>query len=490
MKKITILLFCLFVVSGLFANPIDTLIAKQVAVNWFAERNTDFRGNEIKINEIITVNEKSEDLFYILNFANNNGYIIVSADDDVIPVLAYSFEYNYTNENHPPAYDYWLDTYKEQILYIKENKIKAEPEIKAEWNKLNVSTDNFPPVKGIKDVSPLLKTEWNQGSGWNSYCPTDVNGQGGHVWAGCVATAMAQIMKYWNYPTNGSGSHSYSCNYGTLSANFGATEYDWWSMDNYSATMATALLMYHCGVAVNMDYGANGSGAYVYYGSNDAYHAFYNYFGYTVSGRDGDLSDSEARSNIDAGQPILYSGANSSGNEGHAFVLDGYQGSNYFHFNWGWSGYYNGYFYLNNLTPGSYNFSYYNTAVFNIHPDVSCNLVLSNANTTGNHEATCSITLSPGFSTGGNFRARIIPGDAKNGVKISFTTPCHGQTKLIIYDKNNNKITTLINQYLFKDDYEFYWDKTNDKGEVVKNGNYYYKLITIKGVETKEIQIE
>ena len=489
MKKTIIILFCLFVVSGLFANPIDTLIAKQVAVNWFVERNVDYKGDEIKINEIITINEKSENLFFILNFANNSGYIIVSADDDVIPVLGYSFEHNYTNENHPPAYDYWLGTYKKQILYVKENKLKADQFVTDEWNRLNISAKSFSPQKDTKDVSPLLDTEWNQGSGWNVYCPTDANGPGGHVWAGCVATSMSQIMKYWNYPTIGDGSHSYTHGtYGTLSANFGATEYDWWNMNDYTSTNATALLMYHCAVSVDMDFSPSGSSAY----HDDARNAFVNYFGYSASyfyNNGNDLSETTIRDNLNVGRPLIYAGSGANG--GHSFIIDGYQGTNYFHINWGWGGaYQTEYFYLSDLTPGSHNYNNNNDAVYNIVPNISCDLVLSSSSIVGNYEDFCSITLSPGFSTGGDFRARIIPGDAKNGIKISFSTPCHGLTKLIIYDENDNEITTLINQYLFKDSYDFFWDKTDDKGNAVENGNYYYKLITINDIVTKQLIIE
>jgi len=459
MKKTIIILFCLFVVSGLFANTIDTLVAKQVAVNWFAERNTDYKGDEIRINEIITVNEKSENLFFILNFADNSGYIIVSADNDVIPVLGYSFEHNYTNENHPPAYDYWLGTYKEQILYVKENKLKAEQIVTDEWNRLNVLAKSFSPQKDTKDIAPLLETEWGQGYGYNDYTPENTP-------VGCVATSMAQIMKFWNYPTSGEGSHSYThATYGTLSANFGATEYDWWSMENDYGTPATALLMYHCGVSVDMDYTPSASSAY----HDDAKNALINYFGYSAlyyysSGND--LSETTIRNNLNAGQPLIYAGSGADG--GHSFILDGYQGTNYFHVNWGWSGSYNGYFYLSDLTPGSYSFNNNNDAVYNIIPNISCDLVLSGSSTVGNYEDFCSITLSPGFSTGGDFRARIIPGDAKNGKKISFTTPVHGLAKLIIYNENDNEITTLINQYLFKDSYEFYWNDIVTKQLIIE----------------------
>jgi len=171
---------------------------------------------------------------------------------------------------------------------------------------------------------------------------------------------MAQIMKFWSYPTTGSGFHSYNhSRYGTLSANFGSTTYDWSAMPNNvtSANNAVATLMYHCGVSVDMNYGVSatgGSGAY----HTDVVTALKTYFGYS-SGVKRELRSSYSQSQwisllkneLNAGRPIQYAGYGSGG--GHSFVCDGYDNNDFFHFNWGWGGSSDGYFSVNALNPGN-----------------------------------------------------------------------------------------------------------------------------------------
>jgi len=200
-----------------------------------------------------------------------------------------------------------------------------------------------------------MTTTWSQSPYYNALCP------GGSV-SGCVATAMAQIMKYWNYPAQGSGFHSYNHpNYGTLSANFGGTTYQWSSMPNSvnSSNNAVATLMYHCGVSVDMNYSPNLSGAYVVSSASPVQHcseyAFKTYFGYESS-----LQGVERRhystsqwvqllkAELNASRPVLYAGFGTGG--GHAFVCDGFNGD-YFHMNWGWGGLYDGYFLVDALNP-------------------------------------------------------------------------------------------------------------------------------------------
>ncbi len=220
-------------------------------------------------------------------------------------------------------------------------------------------TTYFHPIRFSRDfdnVDPLLSTLWNQGTYYNQLCPTDPNGPGGHVWAGCVATAMGQVMKYHDHPDQGTGSHSYyAAGYGTQSANFGVTTYEWSSMPNQinSNNLPIATLLYHLGVSVDMQYSPNGSGAY----SSDARDALVDYFSYSPNAQllpknsfPIETFIYKLQNELNLNRPVYYSGSGSGG--GHAFVCDGYQGDDYFHFNWGWSGYGDGYFYLNNLNPG------------------------------------------------------------------------------------------------------------------------------------------
>ena len=194
-------------------------------------------------------------------------------------------------------------------------------------------------------VGPLLVTTWDQIAPYNALCPSDPNARpdcNGRVLTGCVATAMAQIMKYHEHPPQGVGSHSYThSTYGTLSANFGDATYQWSNMPpalTAESSSDVATLMYHCGVAVEMDYGAEGSSP-----TKDVPNALSTYFGYDQSIKHIYQSNYKSddwytilRTELDAGRPIYYSGDN--GVDGHAWVCDGYNSENHFHFNWGWGG--------------------------------------------------------------------------------------------------------------------------------------------------------
>jgi hypothetical protein len=194
---------------------------------------------------------------------------------------------------------------------------------------------------------------------------------------------MAQVMKYWNYPQTGVGFHSYKhSQYGTLSANFALTTYDWKSMPNdvTSSNKAVATLMYHCGVGIEMIYGVNGSGAYMISASSAnkycAEYALKVFFGYKSSLKGvsrSSYSDTQwvrmIKTELDAKRPILYDGfSNQPGQSGHCFIIDGYDNNSYFHLNWGWGGYNDGYYNINSLNPGMLNFDFSQAAIFGIEP--------------------------------------------------------------------------------------------------------------------------
>jgi hypothetical protein len=314
--------------------------------------------------------------FYVFN-TDSKGYVIVAGDDNVLPILGYSDEINFDPDNIPENVAKWLEGYKSQIRSIIENHTPATAEISGAWEKLK-NGSGYPVKASEKAVGPLVQTKWNQAPYYNDLCPYD-NGAGEHAVTGCVATAMAQIMKYWNYPASGSGFHSYNdANYGTLSANFGTTSYEWASMPNTlsGSNSAIATLMYQVGVSVDMNYGTGatgGSSAYVISSlspvTNCSEYALKSYFGYknTLQGIVRENYNSSQWLNtleaeFDAGRPVLYAGFGSGG--GHCFVADGYDNNNYVHFNWGWGGAYDGYFEINSLNPdglgigggtGSYN---------------------------------------------------------------------------------------------------------------------------------------
>lgn len=361
MKKTLVLFFLtLFGCTLLFAKSIDQEKAKLVATHFLQSQNQLITTQKLTLYQTIgmpiadpfnTYQTNFTPLIYVFN-QGDAGFILISADDIAAPVLGYSNTSIYSDDTQPYAFKKWLEGYKNYMAYAIENAWESTETVNNSWESLLQGNYGHPE----RAVNPLLTTTWDQSPYFNAQCP------GGSV-TGCVATAMAQVMKFWNHPAQGTGLHSYNhSNYGTISANFGATSYNWSAMPNAvnSPNDAVATLMYHCGVSVNMDYSPQVSGAWVV--EADAAvcseSALKNYFGYSNSlqgvKRDNNYSTTQwtnlIKGELDAGHPVLYAGFGSGG--GHAFVCDGYNNSNYFHFNWGWGGYYDGYFLLDALNPG------------------------------------------------------------------------------------------------------------------------------------------
>jgi len=369
------------------AKEVDPETAKLVAQNHYLQvsknkGNVNFELVYTSRSKIISNLNKSDQnevpLFYIFNADNNNGYVIVSGDDNVIPVLGYSTNGNFDISNLPPNFRKWLEGYKNQIRYVINNDIKSTDNISGEWEKL-IKGLIINTEKSTNSVSPLLTTTWDQSPYYNALCPFDFTYNELTV-TGCVATAMAQVMKYWNYPAQGAGFHSYNhSTYGVLSANFGSTSYNWASMPNNVnvSNSAVATLMYHCGVSLEMNYGVGGSSTSSLQPVADALGKYFSYSNSIQFIYSSSYSNSDwimlLKTELDAGRPIEYAGVGTGG--GHAFVCDGYDNSNYFHFNWGWSGLNDGYFQLDALDPsstgtggGTGGYNNYQQAVIGIQP--------------------------------------------------------------------------------------------------------------------------
>ncbi len=303
--------------------------------------------------------------FYVFNINSTQGFVIVSGDDVVEPILGYSNKGSFDPDKIPPHVASWLKGYENQIQFAISQQMKPTPAIKAKWEFLSKTNNPKPFFRGPQGVSPLIQTTWNQSPYYNDLCPYD-NNYNEYTVTGCVATAMAQVLKFWNYPATGSGFHSYNDpNYGTQSADFGSTTYDWTNMpmELTSSNTAVATLMYHCGVSVDMTYGVaetGGSSAYVISSgspvTNCAEYALKTYFGYpsTLQGLaranyDDQTWKNMLKTDLDASRPVIYDGFGTGG--GHCFVCDGYDDNGLFHFNWGWQGMYDGYFDLDALNP-------------------------------------------------------------------------------------------------------------------------------------------
>ncbi len=443
MKQILLsILFVSLISLNSFAHFVNLTMAKKVAYNFYTHQYITYKGKAVKdleISTVLSVKYHQRIVYYIINF-KDNGFVEVAADDASYPILAYDYHTNILKEGAAANYESWQEMYKKQLEYIQNHHLNASTRISYLWNQLinNESTN-----KGGKSVEPLLLCNWNQGAPYNRMCPEDATGPGGRVYAGCVAVAMAQIMDYYRYPKQGSGSHSYTHNvYGTLSANFGNTTYNWNAMTNSignDGNHEIAQLLYQLGVSVNMNYSASGSGAW----SGTAASALVNYFKYQSSvsllNKD-DYTYSQwvtmIIASIDSAIPLYYHGFDPNG--GHAFNLDGYQGSDHFHFNWGWGGSYNGYYYLSALNPSTNNFINGQGAIFNIYPASNYPYSCS----TGNILETISGTLADGsgpslYENNLNCDWSIKPTAHIDYIKIHFDRfdLMAGDT-LYIYDRN------------------------------------------------------
>ncbi|HLN53076.1 MAG TPA: C10 family peptidase [Lentimicrobium sp.] len=369
MKKI-ITLFLAVLTFAVMANPVDRQLAEQVAVNQYA-LNAPSNINDFSVASMFETSYEGIVTFYTFTF-RSGGFVIIAADDASIPVLAYSYEGTPTNGTHNPIAAAWMESYSKAIVEIRTGGFSNEETLPM-WNEII----NKQAERSVLDVTPLVTTNWDQGCYYNALCPADPNAGYGlcdHAPTGCVATTMAVLMKYHQWPTTGIGSHSYTDpNYGLQSADFSATTYNYAAMPNSvnTANPAVATLMYHAGVSVNMQYDANSSGAY----SEDVPFALCNYFNYAPSthleSKEDYPSMSEwwalLRTEMDAGRPVYYAGQGTGG--GHAWICDGYRLSdNKFHMNWGWSGSSNGYFAIGSLSAGGYSFNDENRIIIGIQP--------------------------------------------------------------------------------------------------------------------------
>ena len=392
------ILFCLAMLLGmtsLNASPIDVARAKAIGQK-FAQTNfnNNLRSNELQLVYTGSSN-RGEACFYAFN-VGDEGFVIVSADDRFRPIVGYSDEGPFATENPSPELMFYLDkiiearTSRSAILF---------DDTEQEWQSV-ATTGHMLSRNGGRGVDYICTTKWNQDSPYNYYAPEASSGPGGRCYAGCVATAMSQVMKRWDYPAQGSGSHSYYCyGHGMLSANFGTTTYDWEHMPDelvgstQQEIEAVALLMYHCAIAVDMEFSPSGSGA----NSWDVPDAIEQYFSYsnhaTLKMRDQySLTNWQnmLKESHDIGWPVYYSGFSNSG--GHAFVCDGYDDSDLFHFNWGWGGSSDGWFVIDEI-----DFADWAQAVFNFVPsDVYTYMPLEpnnlNVSTSGDFDYAATLT--------------------------------------------------------------------------------------------------
>lgn len=362
-KIMTAMLLC-FSFFG-YSQNISVEYAKNIAIDQFQRINPNKNNNVENITAFKSIAKDNIEFLYVFNF--ENGFVITSTYDCFAPIIGYSSSSSFPMENTPEIIQDWLSTYVDGM----DNAIKnADVLVRdSKWDEIN----NTNKSNNIAGVLPLLTSRWNQGSSYNDSCPAHPAGPNGRCYAGCVATAMGQVMYYYKHPQQGSGSSFYHHpHYGDLAVNYENSTYNWQQMGNVANTNSRgeiSKLLYHCGVSVDMNYTPSASGSY----TELAVNSLRNYFNYAPEinfvSRSAMSSSFWRRliiENLYQHKPVIYSGSGASG--GHAWVCDGVNESLYFHMNWGWSGSGNGYFLLDELNIGGSDFSAGQGAVVNIAP--------------------------------------------------------------------------------------------------------------------------
>lgn len=334
------LLHIQFLLVLLLALGYSSLQAKRIT-QWQAQQQAySFWGKQMpqkaKAKSRTATTASPSDAYYVFN-NDAGGFVIIAGDDAVTPVLGYTSTGSFDAENLPDGLKDLLKSYERQIAALGDNYVANQTATRAAFT-------------GEK----LLKTaEWNQMAPFNKYTPSN------YV-TGCVATAGAIVMKHHGYPAKGTGSHSYTLNGKTLTANF-EHDYDWASMPvKYDGTNdadfdGVARLMADLGVAVEMQYDKDGSGAYI----GNLVTALQKYYGYSklshllaIEDVGAEAWNSRLRDEIDANRPVLYAASDPNTGGGHAFVIDGYKDES-FSVNWGWGGYCDGFYKIGALNPES-----------------------------------------------------------------------------------------------------------------------------------------
>lgn len=380
MKRIVLVLLILACCFNGKAAPVDITEA-QTLVQKFVNSTFELSRQSEALNLVY-----STPSFYVFN-VDDKGFVIISADDSYRPIIGYSYEGVFDPDNLAPALQDYLNNINDERM--QRGSVKADMATANDWAMLR---ENGRMVSrfGGREGTYLVTTKWNQNYPYNYCCPVADGGPGGHVYAGCVATAAAQVMKYWDYPLQGTGSHTYypedHPEYGPLTANFGATTYDWDNMPNAISSSspvvqkeAVGTLIYHCGVAVDMNYRPTSSGAT----TSRLCTVMPQYFSYANQMVNIYREDytKETYLNmiykaIDKAWPMVHRGG------GHAYVLDGYDDEGLVHFNWGWSGNQDGFFDIDahNYTDGqSVIYNCVPATVYNATPNVPTNVLATAA---------------------------------------------------------------------------------------------------------------
>jgi hypothetical protein len=358
---------------SLQANPIEPSLAQMVASKFFMANEIALRGGAAEM-----VYAEPNGAFYVFNAGN--GFVIIAGDDAYRPVIGYSNESTFDAGNIPPALTDYLDGIAMSILSLRSRgNAMASPMVAAEWESM-LNRGQLISRFGGRDGEYFCQTKWNQTYPYNCCCPEDPSGDGGHAIVGCLATAMSQLMRFWAMPAQGIGSHCYVHeDYGEICADFGNTIYDWDNMPNIlennapeTEKLAVGTLCFHCGVTIDMGYGPDGSGG----ASGPIPGVMHDYFNYSEANVQLRRDDFEletwkrmVREQFDMGWPMYYGGCQDGGC--HAFVCDGYDDHDMFHFNLGWGGGSDGWYIIDNAPythPADAMFNFVPAEIYDVTP--------------------------------------------------------------------------------------------------------------------------
>jgi uncharacterized protein YjdB len=365
MKKLITLVFCLVYTFIVFAGSVTEKQALEKARQFMPGKSFSLRRTASNASNVKREKTNVSTPYYVFNADNNGGFVIVSGDDRTKAILGYSEKGTIDLNNLPVNVKSWFNYYTNVISSLKNSSVE--------------------PRSGSQSVrstiEPLLKSTWDQDAPYWDQCIFS----GTQCYTGCVATAMAQVVNYYQYPNKVAALPEYTTDsYGYSVPALPAVTLDWKNMCPsypYNETRtdaqkkAVATLMRYCGQAIEMDYGPDGSGAYMYLVER----ALVQYFGYSQSARSiwQPAYSAEDWENIiyqelAESRPVVYSGASPADGGGHAFVVDGYKNGLY-HVNWGWGGYCDGHFVLTVMDSHGpddpyWTFSDYQEAIVGIKP--------------------------------------------------------------------------------------------------------------------------
>ena len=505
--KLILSAITLLMASEMFADQLtpEEALAR---MNTTKSQSKGFATDKSSLQLTYTSTFKGNNTYYVFNKGNEEGYLILSADDCMPAVLGVVEGNSFDYDKLPDNMKWWLSQYD---VTISNYSAKGKKYVSATKK---------------KDIEPLLgDIQWNQGTPYNLLCPTV---QGKETPTGCVATAMAQVMGMWQWPKRGYGKNEYFISdyvcdeegyivewrNATIASDFTKSKYKWeliaaprhYVDEQEEAKLAIAQLMYDCGVATNMTYATNGSGTELTYAVN----ALVKNFCYDKDIRleyrkfyDDDVWENMVYDNLSKGMPLVCSGS-ANFVERHAYVCDGYRSDgNLFHFNWGWGGYDDGYFLLSANDGGMYDECLYNggqQAIFNMKPSntpyvegsegefpllvyKSCDFYVSNEDRS---EAKKSDVITRDINasvSGGDFDL-IYPGYVAHEYSIGYKFKNESNeyiipfTYLFTYEHETQPFTNVSYDYGFN--YE----------EILKNGKYtvsfVYKDITAGNTEWKD----